>query len=210
MYCWAKYAPEASWPRGRIPSAGISCQPESGALNSPDLSVALSLQPSLSQEPDTAPHHSPPPQNRHTIAEATTGSGPCLPLAFPPCSGPCPSFHHHAWATLALLPRSHPGLAPLHPAYLSPDSRPARSADCPGLTAPPYPGLSSALLAQGLLVSVQQALGEWISMLTALACSPRQGIISLCSCHSQLVPFRNQAASTCLWLRLTTPPPICG
>lgn len=43
------------------------------------------------------------------------------------------------------------------------------------------PGLSSVLLAPCLLVSVQQALGEWISTLTALACSPGQGTCFLMS-----------------------------
>lgn len=91
--------------------------------------------------------------------------------------------------SLVLLPRSCPGPAPLHPAYLSPDSSSARSA----LASLHHrtPGLSSVLLAQCPLLSVQQALGEWISTPTALACSPGQGICFLMSLSLTSGAFRS-------------------
>lgn len=93
--------------------------------------------------------------------------------------------------SLVLLPRSCPGPAPLHPAYLSPDSSSARSAGRPGLTASPYPRTVLCSAGTVSLVSVQQALGECISTPTALACSPGQGICFLMSLSLTSGAFRS-------------------
>lgn len=96
VHCWVKNAPEASWPRGRIQSAGISCQPESGALT-PLTRVWLEAlssicHRSLSQCPTTASL----PQN-HVIAEGGHRLWSLsLPLALSSCSVPSP-----------LIPPSH-------------------------------------------------------------------------------------------------------
>lgn len=191
--------------------------------------MAVSPQLNLSQESGTVPHHGPPDYSCHK----TPCHSWRWPWALVPESSSSPSFllcplsphpnitpsHRGSvdWSSagsledpgspglsVVLLPRNCPGLAPLRPAYLSPDSRSARSAGCPSL--------STRLLPRTVLCSAgtepfserSTALGEWISTLTPWPAAFPKGPTSLCPCHSHQCP--SEAASTSLLVRLPSDP----